>query len=350
MATGSWPTLVDAASRTDPEGGIPYIAEYLSQCNEMNDDAPYMQGNEMTGHEFVFRTSIPAGSWRGYNQGTPYGKSTTAKGRVGMGMLTGYSQIDRALARHVSGGDPMKFRETEDVAFLEGMSQTIAQTFIYGNTVLTPTEFMGFAPFYNTISTANAMNAANVINGGGVNSANTSLWLIGWGPQTIFAVYPRGTTSGLLMEDKGDVRAAYDSFGNPFEAYTSYFEQQAGLCPMDWRYAARLCNIDTTSAGLTGPSGPDLFVLMDQMLMKFPKLTASTSGITETDAPDEPATGTRPVWYANRTLRHWMNVQSMRNRNVLLSINDYAGKPVMGFRDIPVKTVDQILNSETVVS
>lgn len=26
-------------------------------------------------HEFVFRTSIPAGSWRSYNQGIPYSKS-----------------------------------------------------------------------------------------------------------------------------------------------------------------------------------------------------------------------------------------------------------------------------------
>src|SRR5271157_5139171 len=117
MATGQWPTIVDVSSRLDPEGNVPTIAEMLSQCNDYQDDAPYVEANERTGHEFVFRTSIPAGSWRGYNQGVPYGKSTTAKGRVSMGMLEDYSQVDRALAEH--SGDREKFRESEDVAFLE---------------------------------------------------------------------------------------------------------------------------------------------------------------------------------------------------------------------------------------
>src|SRR5713101_6065158 len=53
MATGQWPTIVDVATRTDPEGNIPEISEMLSQCNDYSDDAPYMEANEKTGHEFV---------------------------------------------------------------------------------------------------------------------------------------------------------------------------------------------------------------------------------------------------------------------------------------------------------
>lgn len=344
-ATGAWPTLIDLASRLDPEGKVPVIAEMLSQANDMNDDLPWIEANERTGHEFVFRTSIPAGSWRQYNMGVPYAKSTTAKARVGMGMLEDYSQVDRALAEH--SGNMMAFRESEDVAFLEGMSQTIAQTFIYGNTTVTPAEFMGFAPFYNTVSTSSAQNATNVIDGGGTASANTSLWLIGWGPDTIFAIYPRGSQAGLNMEDKGDIVPGFDSVGNRFEAYTSWFRQQAGLCPKDWRYGVRVCNIDTTSAGLAGPNALDLFATMAQAVLLFPKLTKTTSGITKTDAPDDTATGVRPVFYCNRTTRHYMDIQMIRDRNVLLSIKDYAGEPTEGFRGIPVKCVDQILNSET---
>lgn len=345
LATGSWPTLLDLASRLDPEGKIPVIAEMLSQANDMNDDLPWVEANEKTGHEFVFRTSIPAGAWRQYNQGVPYGKSTTAKARVGLGMLEDYSQVDRALAEH--SGDKESFRESEDVAFLEGMSQTIAQTFIYGNTTVTPAEFMGFAPFYNTVSTATAQNAANVIDGAGTGSSNTSLWLIGWGADTIFGLYPRGSQAGLTMEDKGDVTPGFDSVGNRFEAYTSWFRQQAGLCPKDWRYGARLCNIDTTSAGLAGSSAPDLFALMAQMLLTFPKLTKATSGIVKTDSPGDVAVGTRPVFYCNRTTRHWMDVQMIRDRNVLLSMKDYAGEPTEGYRGIPIKIVDQITNTES---
>lgn len=345
MATGSWSTLLDVALRTDPEGNIPTIAEMLSQSNDYADDLPYVEANEKTGHEFVFRTSIPAGSWRQYNQGVPYSKSTTAKSRIGLGMLEDYSQVDRALAEH--SGNAEGFRMSEDVAFMEGMSQTIAQTFFYGNTVATPAEFMGLSTFYNTVNTANAQNAVNVIDAGGVGNNNASLWLIGWGPDTIFATYPRGSKAGLDMVDKGDTTPGYDSAGNRFEAYTTWFRQQAGLVPKDWRYGARLANIDTTSGtnGIYSASPPDIFVLMDALMMLFPKFTPPTSGITKSDAPQDPQT-VRAVFYANRTVRHAMAIQAMRNRNVLLTLNDYAGKPVDTFRGVPVKTVDQLLNTE----
>lgn len=348
MATGSWPTLVDLASRLDPEGKIPIIAEMLSQANDYAADLPWVEANETTGHEFVFRTSIPAGAWRSYNMGVPYGKSTTAKARVGLGMLEDYSQVDRALAEH--SGDREKFRESEDVAFMEGMSQTIAQTFFYGNTTVNPATFMGLSPFYNTINPNTAQNAANVINGGGIGNNNASLWLVGWHPDTIFGVYPRGSKAGLDMEDKGDVVPGFDSLGNRFEAYTSWFRQQAGLCPKDWRYGVRIANLDTTTAGLAGPNAPDLFALMAQAIMLPPDTNMALSGITQTDAPMADSGGKRFVWYGNRTIRHWMDVQSMRDRNVLLQLEDYAGKPVTGWRGIPIKVVDQLLTTETALS
>jgi hypothetical protein len=345
MATGQWSTLVDVATRTDSDGKIPIIAEMLSQSNDFYDDMPFIEANEKTGHEFVFRTSIPAGAWRQYNQGVPYSKSTTAKARVGLGMLADYSQIDKDLAQH--SGNAMQFRQSEDYAFMEGMSQTIAQTFYYGNTVTNPAEFMGFAPFYNTLNTATAANASNVLDGGGAGNSNASLWFICWGPETIFALYPRGSKGGLVHEDKGDVVPGYDALGNRFEAYTSYFSQQAGLCPKDWRYAVRLANLDTTAAGLAGPNAYDLFAGMAEVLLLPPKLTKSTSGITKTDAVQDVAAGVRPVFYCNRTIRHWMDVQAMRDRNVLLRIEDYAGMPVDGYRGYPIKVVDQLVTTES---
>jgi hypothetical protein len=88
---------------------------------------------------------------------------------------------------------------------------------------------------------------------------------------------------------------------------------------------------------------------MAQMLLLFPKLSKSTSGITKNDAPTSDHS-VRPVFYCNRTLRHWMDVQAMRDRNVLLRIDDYAGRPVDGYRGIPIKIVDQIVNTEATVS
>src|SRR5271154_3569663 len=98
MATGQWLSLMDLTSRVDPQGDPAYVAEMLSQANEFYEDWPMIESNDIGGHEFVFRTSIPAGSWRQYNMGIPYAKSTTAKSRGGIGSLGDFSQVDRLIA------------------------------------------------------------------------------------------------------------------------------------------------------------------------------------------------------------------------------------------------------------
>jgi hypothetical protein len=345
MATGQWLTLIDLSRRLDPDGKIAAIAEMLSQANDFYDDLVWREGNMLGGHKFTFRTSIPAGSWRAYNQGIPYAKSTTAQSTVGIGSLEDYSQIDRMEAE--DSGNVDAYRESEDAAFLEGMSQTMTSTFFYGNTATNPTQFMGLSPFYNTVSTSTAQNATNVIDGGGTGSSNLSIWLVCHGERTIYAVYPRGSKAGLTMEDKGDTVPGFDAVGNRFEAFTSWFRQQAGLVPNDWRYGVRICNIDVTTAGLAGPTAYDIFAGLVQAMYLPPTLGKMSSGITRVDAPDEPAPSIRPVIYTNRTGRHWMDVQAIRDRNVLLSSRDYAGQPTDAFRNIPIKIVDQLTTSES---
>jgi hypothetical protein len=237
---------------------------------------------------------------------------------------------------------------TEDSAFLEGMSQQMATTFFYGNSGLNPSQFTGFSPRYNTISTATAANAQNCLNAGGTASANASLWLVGWGDMTNFGIYPKGTKAGLVFEDRGDVVPGYDAANNPFPAYTSYFEWNAGLVTRDWRYNVRICNIDTTTAtlGLFGTTPPDLFLLMSKAVVRFPTLTKRASGITETDAPDEPAPGIIPAFYANRTVRESLDIQAIRDRNVLLKPTEYAGEPILEFRGVPLRVCDTLLTTE----
>lgn len=330
------------------DGKQSYIAEMMSQANEFLEYMPWIESNEMGGHEFVFRTSIPAGAWRQINQGVPYSKSTTAKARVGVGSLEDYSQIDRLLAE--DSGDAAAFRRNEDVAFLEGMGQTIIQTFWYGNTASTPAEFMGFSTFYNTVATGTAANAANVIDGGGTGTSNASIWLLCFGERTIFGLYPRGSKAGLDMVDKGDTVPGFDAVGNRFEAYTSWFRQQAGLCPQDWRYAVRIANLDTTTAGLAGPNAPDIFALLAEAAYLPPTLGRKQSGITMTDAPNDPSPSIRPVIFANRTVRHYMDIQSIRDRNVLLRPDESAGVVNETWRGIPIAVVDQLLVTEARVT
>ena len=302
MPTGQWPTMLDLASRT-VQGKQVYIAEMLSQSIALYDDLPYREANEVGGHEGVFRTSIPAGSWRGYNQGTPYSKSTTAKFRIGVGELEGYSQVDRKIAEE--SGDIALFRENEDVAFIEGMGQTMAYTYFYGNSAADPRQFMGLSGFYNPAISGGAQNGANVVTGGGSGSSNTSMWLICHGERTVFATFPRGSKAGLMQEDKADTVPGFDSLGNRFEAYTCWFRHQLGVVPQDWRQVVRVANTDTTTAGLAGPNALDIFATLAEMVFLPPTL-GKASGITKTDAPTDAVPSIRPVWIANRTIRHYV--------------------------------------------
>lgn len=347
MATGQWLNLADLTSRMEDASKQAYIAELLSQSVTVLQDMPFIEGSGIFEHHFTFRNSIPAGSWRYLNRGTAYGKSTTGKSTIGMGTLTGYSQIDKLLA--TGSGNVAEFRKNEDIAFVEGMGQTVEGTVWYGNTASNPAEFMGLSTFYNTLTVGTAQNAQNVIEGGGTGSDNASIWLICWGERTITGTYPKGSRVGLNSDDKADVVPGYDSFGNPFECWTTYFEHNLGLCPMDWRQVGRIANIDVTNAGLAGPSALDLFVAMSQLVMLPPMLSRQTSGITQTDSPNGDP-GIRPIMYTNRTVRFWMDVQGMRDRNVLLSLTDAAGRVQDSFRGIPIKVSDQLLITESRVT
>jgi hypothetical protein len=346
MATGSWPTIVDVSSRLAPNGEQMPIAEQLSQSVALYEDMPMLEASEIGGHAFAYRTSIPTGSWRQAYQGTPYGKSTSGQGKIGLGELTAYSQIDRSVAE--MSGDPAGVRESEDVAFIEGMGQTMEQTAWYGNSTINPASFMGFSPFFDAIA-AGGQEAANIINGGGTGSSNASMWLIGWGPRTVYGVYPRASKAGLTIEDKGTSQTGYDSLGNPFEAYTTWFRQQCGLVPQDWRNIVRICNLDVTTAGLAGPAAPDLWAMMSQAVKLPPALGKTISGIGKVDAPTDPSPGVRPVFYVNRSVSTFMDIQGMRGRNVLLTVNDAAGKPQDMFRGVPVKISDRLVDTEAAV-
>ena len=339
-------TLADIGRGVDPDGKISDMAELLSQCNEMIDDMPMVQANGLTTHVTTVRTALPKGTYIRYYQGTPYTASNMAQVEFGMSLLRDYSQVDKELCK--LGGQESARREKEDVAHMEGLSQQQSTTLCYGNTWTTPEQFTGFSPYFNTVSQSTAQNAVNVFDCGGVNSSNASIWLIGWGERTCFGIFPKGSKAGLIMEDKGDIRPGFDSNGYEFEAYTTYFRWEAGLVVKDWRYVIRLANIDTTSSagGLASGTPPDIFAYLSKAMVRMPTLTKRASNITKTDAPDEVAPPLNPAIYCNRTVRMYMDIQAIRDKNVLLSVKEYAGMPVTEFRGIPIRIVDQLLNTE----
>jgi hypothetical protein len=337
-------TYGDWAKRMDDGYRVAVIVELLSQTNEILEDMLVMEGNLPTGHKTTVRTGLPQATWRVLNQGVPNAKSTTAQIVDTCGNLETYAVIDKDIAD--LNGNTAEFRLSEVKAFLEGMSQQVAATIIYGNQFVNPERFTGFAPRYSTKNTANSQMAANILDGGGTASSNTSIWITVWGTDTGFATFPKGKITGLQHRDMGEWPVA-DSAGNTYQAYRDHFKWEIGFVLRDWRYTVRIANIDVTQ--LTGVSAANLINFLVRGLYKLPTQPVSAGAVQSSDTPEIRANMGRTVIYCNRVVRTYLDLQAMNKTNVLLRIEEFDGKPITTFRGIPVRTCDAILNNEAQV-
>ena len=189
VLTATNPTLLDLARRTDPDGKIATIVEILNATNEVLDDMVWVEGNLTTGHRTTTRTGIPTPTWRKLYGGVQPTKSTTVQVTDNTGMLEAYAEVDKALAD--LNNNTAAFRMSEDRAFLEGMSQEVAQTLFYGNEGTEPEAFTGLATRYNDLS--GPANADNIIDAGGNDTDMSSIWLVVWGPNTVHGIIPTGS-------------------------------------------------------------------------------------------------------------------------------------------------------------
>lgn len=334
-------TYADWAKRMDDGYKVASIIELLSQTNEILDDMLVIEGNLPTGHKTTVRTGLPQATWRLLNTGVPNAKSTTAQIVDTCGNLETYAVIDKDIA-DLNGNTP-EFRLSEVKAFLEGMSQQIATTIIYGNQFVNPERFTGLAPRYASVSATNSQTANNVLNGGGTSSTNTSIWITTWGDDTLHATFPKGKITGLQHRDMGEW-PVLDSSGNTYQAYRDHFKWEIGVVLRDWRYAARIANVDVTQ--LTGVSAANLINLLVRGLYRMPTTPASATAVQSSDTDRVRANMGRAVIYCNRVVRTYLDLQAMNKTNVLLRLEEFDGKVVTTFRGIPIRTCDAILNNE----
>ncbi|HCG1294891.1 major capsid protein [Pseudomonas aeruginosa] len=322
------PTLLDVAKRLNPDGGgIMPIAELLSQENEMLLDMPWYEGNLPTGSRISTRTGLPSVIYRKLNSGVPPSKATTAQVDEACGIMEARGQVDVDLA--MLNGNTAGFRLSESKAFMESMNQAMQRGVLYGNTDVTPEAFTGIAPRFNTVSTATAATAANVIDAGGTGSTNTSIWLIGWGENTVHGIYPKGSQAGLVHKDLGE-GDAFDENGNRFRALMDQYQWKAGIAVKDWRYIVRIANIDVSTLTKNAASGADIIDLMTQAL----ELIQGLTGVT-------------PVFYVSRRIRSFLRRQTVNKVAAsTLTYENVAGKPALMFGEVPVRRVDAILNTE----
>src|SRR5690606_1806802 len=276
------------------------------------------------GHRTTIRTGLTEPTLRMLNQGIDITKSETAQIEEAIANLEDRSAVDVDLAK--LNGNTSEFRLSENKAHLQGFNQKVAQLLFYGNTLSNPASFVGFGPRFNDLG---AQNGEHILDAGGTGADdNTSIWLVGWSPETVFTVYPKGSTAGLSHEDMG-VEYVPDRDGKMFRAYRDHWQWKIGLVLRDWRHVVRIANINMASLSVD-PKSTDDGNLIVQL----------------TRAVERVKTGGNLRIYCSQRIREFLRLQSIHHKNVRLGIDEVAGRKVLHFDGIIIRRVDQIMHTE----
>jgi hypothetical protein len=330
-----WPTILDVTRRLNPQGGI------LQQYNEELDDIPWVEGNLPTGHQTTIRTSKPTPTFRLLNQGVVPVKTTAGQIVDTCAILEARNHIDKDVA--MLNGNTAAFRLSEDRGIIQSMGDTLSSTLIYGDVSVNPERFNGLASRVLSLKSANT-TYANIVDGGGTGSDNTSIYLVCWSPDKVFGIYPKGSQGGLQQRDLGEQSIVDpNTTGAYMQALVSWYQWKCGICIRDWRYVVRIANIDVSdlnTASNSTDTSANLFKLMSKALDRIPPMGGDY----------------RPVFYMNETVRSMLRVKMLDKANVHLSLselkNNSIPRPqgVLTFMGIPCRRIDSILNTEATIT
>lgn len=323
-----FPDLLDLFKSTDGGGEWQAVMEMLAREAPELADALWVECNNGTSHRTSVRTGLPEVTWGRLYKGIPNSKSSRAQVDDTTGFCEGRSAVDARLIDELSVGKGPQLRLSEAEGFIQAMAHELSTRIFYGNDVESPEMFMGLTPRF---SSKTAPNGSQIIDGGGTNDTNTSIWFTTWGDNQTALLYPEGTQAGLKREDHGKQKVV-DSDGNTYFAYEETFRQHIGLTVRDWRYVSRIANIDidAVKAGTV-----DLYGLMRQAYYRLQNRRASSGNLKI---------------YLNRDMMEALDglaTNSGATDNfVRLGRKEVEGEEVLTYRGIELRETDALINTE----
>jgi hypothetical protein len=334
MATigNSFLNLIDVYRRQDTNRNIVPVIEALNQLNPFMKDAVAVEANKGTTHLSTTRTGLPDVTWGKLYQGIPQSKSTTQQVEDTTGFVEGLSTVDKRLLQ--LSKNPAAVRMSEAQPFLEAIAQEVATNIFYSDTATTPERFKGLGARYDTLANS------QVIDGGGSGSDNTSVWFVTHGERQTFMIYPEGTAAGVKREDHGEVRVL-DDLGNPYYAKEEEFRQHVGIGVGDYRFNARIANIDVSEL-IAG--NVDIYALMRQAYWRLQgrrNAKMQNGGMVSAG---------RTVIYANRDVLEQLDAKATDSDNVQLRPSDVQGEEILTYRGLPIRETDALINAEAALT
>ncbi len=325
--TAQYPSLVDLASRLDPQGKIIPIAEVLAKRDPILRLLKWKECNKTDGYVHGIRTGIPSATWRKLYQGVQPQKSTTAQVTDTCGNLETYAEVDKDLAD--INGNTAAWRLSEQKPFFQGMGNQMAETIFYGDTDKTPDRFMGLAPRYNTLSTK-VPSSRNVIaaSASAQDKQCTSIFLISL--DQFYGIYPKASKVGMQHTDKGQQTKVLED-GSMMEVYRDHYKWQAGTALEDWRGCVRVCNIPVKDGAIN--------LTADELIKTLIKAKNRIPADLRTNVH----------MFCAEEVKTALELAALEKSSNVVKIVEAAGQFTTNFFDIPIEVSDSISLTEALV-
>lgn len=327
--THDMPNILDVSTRYTEDGKPLPIAEILTKRKPVFAAIPFVETNTTNGHRIVVETELPSAVLRKLNAGV---KPSTGRANgitESCAEFASLGQVDKVLAQLST--NVSDFRVKKNGRHIEAIGQMFEDQFFNGSAV-TPEGFVGLKERYGALT---GPLSRQVINCAGTGSDLTSMFVVGWGPDSIYGIYSKGTQAGITHTDYGDELVS-DGAGGQFPAFRDWFALQAGIAIEEPRNIVRVANIDQDALKVAPVAGTDL-ILTNELIKAVNRI--------------EYMNMVRPVIYVNRDIHEWLDLQA-NNRSILglTTSENIEGKAVLKFRGIPIEKTDSLGWNEDAVA
>lgn len=322
------PNILDISTRYTSDGTPLKVAEILTQRKPVFADIPFVEANTTNGHKLAVETELPVAVLRKLNAGVAPSTGRVNAITEATAEFASLGMVDVSLAELSTNVND--FRIKKNSRHIEAIGQKFEDQFFNG-TALTPEGFVGMKERYNALT---GVLDRQVISCAGSGSDLTSMWVVGWGADSVYGIYAKGTKAGIQHKDYGD-ELVPDGSGGQYPAYRDWFALQAGLAVEDPRAIVRVCNIDVDALKDVPTPGTDL-ILVNELIRATHRLEGMDS--------------LRPVIYVNRDIMEWLDIQAANRTILALKHAELDGQQVTMFRGFPIRRSDALGWNESAVA
>jgi len=326
ILASNYMTLADVMKQSHNGDIESDIVEIMSESDDIIKDAHFKECNDGTNNITVIRSGLPDATFRALYGFVPTSKSETQQVKDNTGMLEAYSVVDVDIVDKAK--NPNQVRLNEAKAFIEAMGQKVQKTVIYGSKTGDEKAFDGLAVRYDHISTDKNNIGFNVVDGGGKGTKNTSIWFICWGENAVSLLYPNGSKGGIQRKDHGQLTET-NKDGAKRQVYQEHFKMDVGLSVKDWRSTCRIANIDVDELEAGNVKILDLLRKAYHKVYRHAKKQ-----------------GLKLFAYASPAIVEAIDKAATDKTNVMLTYKTYGGEDVVHYKNVPIRTIDQILETE----